>query len=282
MKYIAILFLYLVASDAFSQATEQDCITFGDSYYTSDVESKIPLACEGLFKSSTNIKSIVETESQDLRIHGYKNILFATIYDPTTIPTSYKNHIIAGEKALLTEIEAIEINEEDQQVLVLQSSNQSITTYKLDIGGKIYPHKKLIVDDLSSATNLALDTDNQEIIAIHSTSSKLTFYRKEACIDGRIPEFSTSLLRTISGDKTQLIAPIDACVSKTQKKLFVYEENAQKVYVFSSNASGNYAPEKELEPILTAGQSIKKIDCHESVQKIILTDQNGTTISLNY
>ena len=282
MKCFSFFLIFLFHSSVFSQTTEQDCITFGDSYYTSDVESKIPLECEGIFKSSTNIKSIVETESQDVKIHGYKNILFASIYDSVVIPAIYKDHIIAGEMALLNEIQAVEINESEKQVLVLQSSNQSILTYKLDIGGKIYPHKKLITDDLATASNVALDLVNNQVIAIHQSLSKLTFYKKEACVDGRIIEFSIDLQRTLNGNLTGLISPIDACVSVSQQKLYVYDETSNKIQIFNSSASGNTAPLSNKNIVLSEGQIIKKLDCYETSQKLVLTDQNGNTFLLDY
>lgn len=282
MKYLWPLFLFLVTTNAFSQAIEQDCVTFGDSYYTSDAEANIAVGCSDLFKLNTSRASIDMTESQNIKIHGYKNILFVSIYDSLAIPAVFNDHIIAGEKTLLNEIQAIEINESGKDVIVLQSSSQSIMTYRFNISGKIHPHKKLITDDLATASNVALDLVNNQIIAIHESLSKLTFYNKAACIDGRAVEYSTELQRTLNGNLTELISPIDACVSMSQQKLYVYDATSKKIQIFNSAASGNTVPLTSKSPVLTEGQIIKKIDCYETSQKIILTDQNGNNISLDY
>ena len=279
-SFITALIVYSTAIQG--QVTEQDCVTFGDQYYTSAQGAQIPSACTDIYKANASIKAIDQTESASFKIHGHDRILFVSTFDNALTPPAYKKHIIAGEKTELAEILALEINETDKMVTVLINSPRSIMTYKLDIGGRIYPHKTLRLDDLSTASNVSLDSVNQQVIAIHQTASKLTFYKQAACIHGRKEAFSTEIQRSLGGPLTKLSEPIDACVSSSQNKLYVYDKLTRQVHAFPTTASGNVSPSLSLNVNLDASQEIQKLDCHEGNQKLKLTDQNGIVISVNY
>ena len=144
------------------------------------------------------------------------------------------------------------------------------------MGGNLAPSERIIDENLSSATAISLDENNQQIIVVHKDIGTLTFYNQEACIDGKLPKHQTDIKRTLGGGATQMVSPVDAAVSVSRNELYVLDSNLNKILVFASNASGDVAP---IRSINVTG--LGTVDYRATADKLRVTDSAGATADFN-
>ena len=116
MKYILIA-LTLFSLNSFAEQ-EYSCIDQAALYGDAKGHDKITEECIQDFKSNASIKAIKENKEKDIKVYGYKNMIIVEKH----IEDKTKNMVTAGKNTLVNNIIALELDENNNEIIVLDES----------------------------------------------------------------------------------------------------------------------------------------------------------------
>lgn len=228
-KYILLVSCSLLALTPFSYASEQglkncedEAIEFGDG----SGEDSISETCYQEFKKNVSEKSRKDTSDGLQTVFGYRNLIVIEKKDSKGAVTDV--NVIAGVSTLLVAIQAISIDEKNNEIVVLEASGD-ILFFSLVLTGNIAPFRILRNKELHGATNLVTDSAKDEVIVYMPTAGQLLFFSRTANFYGREGRKNLNVLRSlenissvinkmsIDSDKKELI--LDDADKKTIHKI---------------------------------------------------------------
>ncbi|TNF24429.1 MAG: hypothetical protein EP319_18645 [Deltaproteobacteria bacterium] len=277
MKKGIFIFLILTSQTFASQAEIDTCNSQAELYGQPSGGSMIGSNCYDLFNSNATLKNKDISEDGNLEIFGMDRIIFTRWFDGTL--THKYNH--AGDQTRLDgTIHHLHLDTTNNMILGLIGETKAIYSWKVNQGGNIAPTGRLTnTTNLDSASAVSLDEANNQLIVIHSSEARLSFYNRLACVDGKTTEHQTDIKRTLAGGATQMISPVDAAVSVSRNELYVLDSNLNKILVFASNASGDVAPIRSIN--VTGLGTVVKVDYRATADKLRVTDSVGATADFN-
>jgi hypothetical protein len=236
--------------------------------------------CNQLLLSEKNELNFDESSDSFVKVLGHKNILYVKIFDldVNNVPFLLSEQLTSGEKSKLTNIEAVDFNEGDSRVYLLNNNNgqKQVYSYAYDVGGNNTPIRELISNDAEFATNLRIDTTVDETYLISSTEAWIKVFNKLADPDGRRPANINSTLRNISGGVTTLQAPSD--IELKASEIFVLDSD--RILVFNKYDNGAVAPKRSIAGANTTLSGSKRLEVNAS-NEIEVTNGDNSVVKFS-
>lgn len=188
MKILLLLFSFSI----YSQSLD-DCVKNAQySGSQKSMPSEKKLDCSHLFKDFENGKNISLSIDKKSKAYGFKNILFFE-------NEKSMKFIISGDQTKLDNILAIDIDEEDKKIYVLNYNTlgKQIYSYMFNQSGNHTPLRKFESEDLAEAVDIEIVKNK---ILVKQSNGDIHVYNKEADINGRRPQYSTKRLKIIKND----------------------------------------------------------------------------------
>lgn len=275
MRYLLLL---LISLTVMAQNSLEDCSNKAKLYLNQAGTSlpSYPSACFPFIWAQKSDHNFDESSDNFVHVIGTKNMVLAKVWglDANNNTILVSEHIITGNLTKLHDIQAIDFNEADGRFYVLNKSadgHQQVYSYVYSYGGNSVPARKLINNpDVDDASNIRMDTNY--IYLISKTHNWIKTFHKFADPNGPAPEHSTATLKNIAGAATTLNSPVDIALSNTE--IFVLE--GSRVLVFNKSDSGDVAPKRVLEGLLTTLSGAKKIEIEGS--ELHITNGNNAVI----
>jgi len=280
MNKLAYIFILLYSFNGYSQSTLSMCINAGSTFGSQKTApTEIPSDCYISLLNSQNQLNYDESSDGLIKIIGTKNLLLSRVhdYDESSKVVLLKDEYTSGDKSKLTEIKAVDFNESDARIYVLNQENtqKQVYSYAYDIGGNNTPIRELHTIEIEQASNLRVDGKSSEIFLISLNDKWIKVFNRLADPDGRRPENSNRLLRSIQGPTTQLQAPIDLAIIGNE--LFILEPN--KILVFNKQSNGNISPIRVIQGSNTNLLNAKRLEVSNDGN---LEIKNGDNSILNF
>lgn len=184
-----VFFLFMMSSFCFADTETAICEKEGAKFGDGNGRDSIPAECSEHFLKKVSPKLKKKSKDETFSVHAYKNIIF--IKDPKSKIKG--QNIIAGKYTELENIQAITLDEENKEIVVLEESGD-ILSFSSIITGNMAPKRVLKHKDLEDAQELIIYKD--QIIVLLS-SHEIIFFKREANVHGPEGKKYLSPLRTI-------------------------------------------------------------------------------------
>ncbi len=244
------IFTFIFSLNGFAQSTLESCSQAGLEYGDAQIANNaVPDDCHSVLLSNQNQFNYKESTNSLIKIIGGQNLIYTEVYqlDANQNPVLFSIEITSGKNSMLKEIQALEYNQGDDRIYVLNKDGDSshIFSYQAQTGGNNAPMRRLISNELDGATNLKLNHVKQETFVVSTGNAWVKVFNLYADNLGARAENSISTLRSLQGNNTQLIAPTDIAISDDE--VFILDSN--KILIFNINDSGNVAPKTILTEV---------------------------------
>lgn len=275
MKYLLLLTLAFNVHAITVEQCSTDAISYGNQSGTPKI---FPTTCFPVLWGLKTDSNYDESGDNYVQSVGVKNMLHTKVYtlDAESNPILSSEHVITGKLSLLHEVQAVDFNEADGRIYVLNKASdghQQVYSYPHDVGGNYAPRRALKGNnEVDAASNIRMDATN--IFLISKTGNWIKVFNRAADPWGPKTEHSTATLRTVSGSNTGLNAPVDIAESGTE--LFVLE--ATRIAVFNKTDSGNITPKRVIEGPATTLAGAKKIEVSFDGLDLEVTNGSGSVI----
>ncbi len=244
-KFVLLTFFFAVSG--FSQSTLNSCSQEGIEYGDSQVANNaIASDCHSVVLATQNQFNHKESNNGLVKIIGAQNLIYAEVYqlDVNNNPILFSLEITSGKNSLLTDIQAIEYNDGDDRIYVLNKdvNDFQIFSYQGQTGGNNAPMRRLITSQLEGASNLKPNNASQETFVVSAANAWIKVFNLYADTLGPRAENAISVIRSLQGNNTQLIAPSDIAISATE--VFILDSN--RILIFDINDNGDVSPKSIL------------------------------------
>jgi hypothetical protein len=136
--------------------------------------------------------AIKESKETNIKVYGYRNMILIKKKSPTSIVTQ----VIAGTSTELNGIEALAIDEKNQEIAVLEE-NGDVLFFSSRITGNVSPYRILRHKDLEGAVELVVDNRRDQIIVYNKKNKKILFFSRLANVNGRKENQRLGIIKTI-------------------------------------------------------------------------------------
>lgn len=211
------LILFILSSLSFADTETAICEKEGSKFGDGNGRDSIPAECSEHFLKKVSPKLKKKSKDGTFSVHAYKNIIF--IKDPKTKIKG--QNIIAGKYTELENIQAIALDEENKEIVVLEES-RDILSFSSVITGNMAPKRILKHKDLEDAQELIVYKD--QVIVLLS-KNEVVFFKREANVHGPPGKKFLSPLRTIRNVKGSEL-------EINEDQLFVIDEENRSRSVF--------------------------------------------------
>ncbi len=223
-KIILPLFLICftaVADDKLLSNCEEQGNSFGDGRGA----SKIQAICVETYKKMASANSNKKNQDGQMLAFGHKNIVFIERPDKKG---QKRTDVIAGLNTNLEMIVALAIDEKNNEIAVLEKSGD-ILFFSTTIMGNVAPFRILKSPDLFGATDIAIDTKNDQVVVINNSKNSILFYSRLANINAREGKKKLEMIRKIddTSGSLQKIA-----IDEEKQELSVFDQKNEKVLVY--------------------------------------------------
>lgn len=273
--------LSLFTLTSFAQSTLESCEANGVNFNSkTQVATSISSDCATLIEGARN--NINEDNSVDdfIYITGYKNILYTKEYilDIDNNKVLNADRFTAGEETNLKDIVAVDFNEADASIYLLNKVNSDtyLQSFYYNVSGNISPLKSFTSVDLNHASNLRVDDTSGLIFVVFKDLSTIKAFYKEANPNGNKSENSTDIVREIQGAATTLQSPIDIAI--VNNELFVLDNN--RILVFNLTDNGSIAPKRSIQGTNTNLSNAKRIEINSS-NELEVTNGDDSILRFN-
>ena len=260
--------------------TLSSCFLSGENYGSqSGTPTSINPACADLILNTGDHLTKDFSSDELIEVTGKNNILIVRInaLDGNNNPVFFADEFTSGEKSKLSNIQAVDFNEGDSRVYVLNQSNdgkKQVYSYQYDVGGNNTPLRELVTDDIEEASNLRIN--GEETLLISSNAKWLRVFNGLADPDGKKSENSNNILREISGSNTLFSSPNDLVIYNSE--IFILDND--RVLVFNLTDSGDIAPKRNINGSNTQLSGAKRIEINSS-NELVITNSDGSKKRFN-
>lgn len=279
MNVLIILINILIIFNV-SASDLNSCMGQGDNHGDGRGRSKIDQQCFEIFFKDCEEKSISYSNDQNIFVLAYKNIIYFEKYDDKDRSIK-ERYIISGNQAKLAGIEAIDIDEKNKNIHILQLDPTRVSLFRAQSGGNISPSRILQNDEIAGASNIVVNPILNELALIFKNSGKVIYFNRKADIHGRHQDTSMKIKRQLFGPLTTLITPIDAVIDKSGKYLIILDQFENQVAFFDWNSSGDTAPIFVIKGERTKIKNPQSIYYSKRSNEIEITNKNGDILSFN-
>ncbi len=282
IRHGLIFSILALSFSAFSAQTLESCKTAGLDYGSQTrMPSSVSKDCYPILLNQKNNINYDESTDYLIKAVGVNNMLFVQVHtvDEDDNEVLVSEHITSGNQSKLSNIQAIDFNEDDARIYVLNESSgeKQVLSFGYDDDGNNAPMRKLITPELSQASNIKVDNVNSEIYAVSKSGSWLKVFNKLADPDGRREENSVTVKRSLTGASTHLDNPIDVSVSVNE--IFVLDKD--RILIFDRSASGSSSPKREIAGASTQMSNAEKIEYDAESKQITVTNSDGQELNYN-
>lgn len=149
----------------------------------------IPEICFTLYKSKSSSNARKLHLKSGKEVIGYRDMIFME---------DDKISVITGKNTLLKEIVALDIDEKNNSLVVLDK-NGDVLTFNLNISGNVSPLRVLRSKQASGASNVVVDEEKEQIIILHSITKKAYSFDRLGNIFARPEKRFLGLKKETSG-----------------------------------------------------------------------------------
>ncbi len=162
-----LLLIILISLPFVSYGTDEDqsvsqCSLASSKYGDGKSKQSIPEICYTLYKSKSSTLARKVHGKSGLEVAGYKDMIF--IEDK-------KISVIAGKNTLLEDIIALDIDEKNNAIVVLERRGD-VLTFNLSISGNVSPIRVLRSKQGIGSSNVVVDEKKEQIILLSSKAKK--------------------------------------------------------------------------------------------------------------
>jgi hypothetical protein len=224
-KYILVTSCSILALTTFGHAAEKDlkicedeAVRFGDGHG----EDLISQKCYLEFKNLVPDKSKKNTANGLHTVFGYRNLIVIEKKDSKGAIIDV--NVIAGVSTLLVAIQAVSIDEKNNEIVVLEASGD-VLFFSSILTGNIAPFRILRNKELYGATNLVTDSNKDEVIVYLPSAGQLLFFSRTANFHGRKGKKNLNVLRSFE----DISAAINKMSIDNNKKELLLEDVDKKI-----------------------------------------------------
>lgn len=284
MKALGIITSLLFSGLVFSE-TLQECENQGARYGDGKSKTYISSSCENLFESKAHFHAKKELIDQDLKIFGYKNILFMHLGAKSGLkslqtPANLNTLVITGEQAGFEDVLALDLDLVNNTVVALvidsKTRKESILTFDLYIGGNITPRRRIYSDELTGATSLKLDTAKNLIYVLYKDDAKLASYHLMDNTYGVNAKKFGKVQSLLEKESSGLTSIQDLVLTKDSNDLFILDSKAKKVFQFNSLG---FSLIKEFD-IYSDSKEYLQLELDSTSQALKVRDSKGGELTL--
>jgi hypothetical protein len=178
------------ASELELKQCEDEALAFGDGSGKDVISQK----CYQEFKKNVPDKAKKDTADGSKTVFGYRNLIVIEKKNDKGAVTNID--VIAGVSTLLVSVQAISLDEKNNEIVVLEASGD-ILFFSSVLAGNMAPFRILRSKELHGATNIVINTDKNEVIAYLPSAGQLLFFSRTANFYGREGRKSLGVLRSI-------------------------------------------------------------------------------------
>ena len=244
MKNIFFTFLFMVgtyqaiATSKAQVPTEDDlvaCQDQADNFGNGKGDDVISEKCIETFKklapikataTITRVQKLVKTK---INFFGFRNMVLIEKHTGSLEVPVVSTEIIAGSSTELNTIEAMAIDEKNQEIIILEKSG-NVLFFSSIIAGNIAPYRMLVNKELVGASELVIDAERNQVVVNNPKTKKILFFSRLANINANkgkqkletVKVIDTSMMNfqnlSIDSEKS-LIKGVDA----TQKNTIIFD-----------------------------------------------------------
>jgi hypothetical protein len=190
---------------------------------------KLKGSCYDDIFGSATANSVSHDESLGITAVGQKQALYVKFPDGDV-------HVIAGTSTHLKKVRALAINGKTRELVVLDGGAGRVYTFDTSSSGSLSPTRILAAPGLTGASDIALDTEHNEIYVADWKNSKIVVYSLLAHAYSPRPENSQAVIREITSP--DLSKPTSLSVDPVTRKVYVLSAKENLLQVFDGTASG--------------------------------------------
>lgn len=173
------------------------CQDQADSYGNGKGDDFISRECLNSIKktvnNSENLSLKKESKILKMTFFGQRNIILVEKKIDKLIDTN----IIAGSSTLLKSVQALAIDEKNQEIAVLEESGK-ILFFTTKITGNIAPYRTLEHSELLGASEMVIDSVRDQVIVYNDRNKTLLFFSRLANINERKEKQKLNIIKTIN------------------------------------------------------------------------------------
>lgn len=265
--------------------TVEDCALQGESFGDGKSKQIVSDKCVELFssKASSHAKKILVKD--DIKVFGYKNILFTEIGSSSGLkkyqsPAHFKTLLITGSNPAFEEVIALDIDLERRMIIALVKSSktqeEAIFTFELLVSGNILPKRRIETTELEGATSLAIDSVNQKIIVLFNNKAEIKSFNlldntaaKDGSQYGKVQKIWNAANSSLSSAEDLALLP-------DSDDFYILDSKSKKVVKLNQFKAGSLG-EKDIYSDL----EYKQIEYNSDTNKLVVIDSQGKPLSIN-
>jgi hypothetical protein len=279
MKLARVVFLSslitLSANVLAGEVEYQVCQNLAPLYGHNITPQTLPSNCRREALAHSPLLAQMQNSDGSRMIYGANQMLYVDHIEDGQVT---KTDLLAGENAKLGEVLSVELDEEQQHLFVLSrhQDGAAFSHYDMKFLGNTAPLRSFKSSDLLGVVSFRINLENKEIYLLDQAQLAIKVYNLYADPYGPKPEHRTAMLRSIQGEQTQILAPVDLALS--EEEIFLLESD--RVQVFARSAQGNITPTRSIAGANTGLFNAKMINLDLDRQEVIIT--NGDKQNLRF
>jgi hypothetical protein len=172
IKHISTIIIFLFSLSSFAQVSVEECTNQLHVLGRGLSKKQIDSNCFMKIKKTVNSKAIVKTSNNSIEIYGAINSIFIE----NTKNNTFK--VIAGSKSTLNSITAVEYDEMDKSIYILEKNSGIIKVFSDSIEGNIAPLRVIEINQLVGAVDLAVN--GEHLFILNSKENSVIVINKSA------------------------------------------------------------------------------------------------------
>ena len=262
ITFIITFLCFLISSFTFAQdSVERQCEDQALRFGNGKGSDWISTGCFDHYKK--NAYSNKEHQGPQ-NLYGLRNLIFV---EPSSGEKN-KVQLIAGYYTKLTDVIDLIHDEKNDEILVLEKSGD-IYTYNAKVLGNVMPMRILKANEISGATKIAVNTKNDEIIALNNDTNSIVFFSRLANIKQRPGKRKLELIRSVDGISTTIV---DMDFNNELQELYLLDSGKNSILVYAPDSNGKYIKKREISGSKTLLSTPLKIFIKDNKINIINND----------
>jgi hypothetical protein len=280
MKLAHIVFLSslisLTANVLAGEVEYQVCQSLAALYGHNVTPQNLPSNCRNETLANSSLLARMQNSDGSRMIYAANHMLYVDHIEEGQV---VKTQLLTGENAKVGEVLSLELDEEHQHLFVLSrhQDGAAFSHYDLNFIGNTAPLRSFKSSDLLGVVSFRINLENKEIYLIDQAQLAIKVYNLYADPYGPKPEHRTTMLRSIQGEQTQILAPVDLALS--EEEIFLLESD--RVQVFARSAQGNITPTRSIAGVNTGLFNAKMINLDLDRQEVIITNGDKKNLRFN-
>jgi len=175
-----------------SEAEILVCQDKAENYGNGKGDDTISENCMELVRMQASASAKKESASLKMKFFGFRNMILVE----SSLGALTKTHIIAGNSTELKNIIALDFDELNKEIVVLEKSGK-VSFYSYKITGNVAPFRTLNHGELPGASEVAVDSKRDIVIVKNPISQKVLFFSRLANIHAGKGKQKLEVLKTI-------------------------------------------------------------------------------------